>query len=185
MSKICGYAYQAITPHCLSSEKDFITLVDKWERLQVRGRNYVHKNICIVWKHTFDSRNQVDVYACIHTYTFMHISIINGWHAKLTFLKKWGSIDLISYLDYFWSLDHPQTKSGHLIQSTSNKRNGHKSRCSELISGTKALQFVTFWKFLSFTENAGEHRSKGINHIYGVQIWWSEWSQTTIFHSWT
>ena len=41
------------------------------------------------------------------------------------------------------------------------------------IWGTEALQFVTFWKFLSFTENTGEHRSKGIDHIYGVQIWWS------------
>ena len=51
----------------------------------------------------------------------------------------------------------------------------------ELIPGTKALQFVTFWNFLSFTENAGEHRSKDIDHIYGVQNWWSEWSQTTIF----
>ena len=47
------------------------------------------------------------------------------------------------------------------------------------------LQFVTFWKFLSLTENTGEHRSKDIDHIYGVQIWWSEWSQITIFHSWT
>ena len=57
--------------------------------------------------------------------------------------------------------------------------------CSELISGTKALQFVTFWNFLSLIENTGEHRSKGIDHIYGVQNWWSEWSQTSIFHSWT
>ena len=31
---------------------------------------------------------------------------------------------------------------------------GHKSRCFELISGTKALQFVTF------PENTGDHRSK-------------------------
>ena len=52
-------------------------------------------------------------------------------------------------------------------------------------SGTKALQFVTFWKLLSLTENTGEHRSKDKDHIYGIQIWWSEWSRTTIFHSWT
>ena len=74
--------------------------------------------------------------------------------------------------------------SFHCIYATCNNQDGHKSRCSELISGTKALQFVTFWKFLSLTENTGEHWSKGIDRINGVQNWWSEWSQTTIFHSW-
>ena len=74
--------------------------------------------------------------------------------------------------------------SFHCINATGINQNGHKSRCSELISGTKALQFVTFWKFLSLTENTGELWSKDIDHIYGVQIWWSEWSQITIFHSW-
>ena len=73
--------------------------------------------------------------------------------------------------------------SFHYIHATSNKRNGHKSSCSKLISGTKALQFVTFWKFLYLTENAGEHRSKGTDHIYGVHYLWSEWSKTKIFHS--
>ena len=75
--------------------------------------------------------------------------------------------------------------SFHCINATGINQNSHKSRCSQLISGTKALQFVTFWKFLSLTENTGEHRSKDIDHIYGVQIWWSEGSQVTIFHSWT
>ena len=75
--------------------------------------------------------------------------------------------------------------SFHCIHATCNNQNRHKSRCSELISGTKALQFVTFWKLLSLTENAGEHRSKGLDHIYGVQNWWSEWSKTSIFHSLT
>ena len=28
-------------------------------------------------------------------------------------------------------------------------------------------------------------RSKGIDHIYGVQIWWSQWSQTTISWTWS
>ena len=53
---------------------------------------------------------------------------------------------------------------------------GHKSRCSELISGTKALPFVTF------PENTGDHRSKGTDHLYRVHILWSEWSRTKIFH---
>ena len=73
----------------------------------------------------------------------------------------------------------------HCIYATCKNQNSHKSRCSELILGTKALQFVTFWKILSLTKNTGEHRSKSIDHIYGVQNGWSEWSQTTIFHSWT
>ena len=95
--------------------------------------------------------------------------------------------DVISWL---FVVPRPHTHyifdhSFHNTYATGNNQNGHKSRCSELISGTKALQFVTFWKFLSLTENTGEHRSKDIDHIYGVQNWWSEWSQTTIFHSWT
>ena len=51
---------------------------------------------------------------------------------------------------------------------------GHKSRCFELISGTKALQFVTF------PENTWDHRSKGTDHLYRVHILWSEWSRTKI-----
>ena len=91
-------------------------------------------------------------------------------------LDSFAVINLMSYLVFLWSLDYPLTNSRttnsiafklHPINQTVT--NGHKSRCSELISGTKALQFVTFWKFLSLTENAGEHRSKGIDHIYGVQ----------------
>ena len=91
----------------------------------------------------------------------------------------------MSYLGFLTTRRLIPDHSFHCIQTTSSKRNGHKSRCTERISGTKALQFVTFWKFLSLTENAGEHRSKGIDHIYGVQNWWSEWSQTTILRSWT
>ena len=94
--------------------------------------------------------------------------------------------DVISWL---FVVPRPHTlifdHSFQCIYATGNNQNGHKSRCSELISGTKALQFVTSSKFLSLTENTGEHRSKDIDHIHGVQKWWSEWSQITIFHSWT
>ena len=94
--------------------------------------------------------------------------------------------DVISWL---FVVPRPHTlifdHSFHCTYATCNNKNGHKTRCSEQISGTKALQFVTFWKFLSLTENTGEHRSKDIDHIYGVQNWWSEWSQITIFLSWT
>ena len=94
--------------------------------------------------------------------------------------------DVISWL---FVVPRPHTlifdHSFHCIYATGNNQNGYKTHCSELISGTKALQFVIFWKLLSLTENTGEHRSKHIDHIYGVQIWWSEWSQITICHSWT
>ena len=57
---------------------------------------------------------------------------------------------------------------------------GLKLRCSELISGTKVLQFL---KKISLTESAGEHGSKGTDHIYRVNISWSEWSRTKIFRA--
>ena len=143
----------------------------------------MYKNICIVCTHTFDWRNQVDVYARIHTYAY----ICYTWLACKTDISdevRNHRSDVISSLfvvprPHALIFDH----SFHCICATCNNQNGHKSRCSELISGTKALQFVTFRKFLSLTENAGEHRSKDTDHIYGVENWWSEWSHTKIFHS--
>ena len=73
--------------------------------------------------------------------------------------------------------------SFYCIHTTCNNHNGHIMRCPELVSGTKALQFVIFGNFLSLTENAGEHWSKGTGHKYRVHISWPEWSRTTIFHS--
>ena len=52
-----------------------------------------------------------------------HIAAISGLYNTLTLIS-----------------DH----SYHCIDATCNNQNGHKLRCSELISGTKALQFVTF-----------------------------------------
>ena len=74
--------------------------------------------------------------------------------------------------------------SFHCIDATCNNHNDHILLCPELISGRKAIQFVTFWEFLSLslTENAAEHRSKGTDHIYRVHISWSEWSWTNIVH---
>ena len=88
----------------------------------------------------------------------------------------------MSYLVFLWSLDHPQTNFRttnsiafklHPINQTVTNR-----AARNWFRAPKRLQFVTFWKFLSLTENAGGHRSKGIDHIYGVQNWWSEWFST-------
>ena len=122
-----------------------------------------------------------------HSWTFIFsvvLAIIHGKHAKLTFLKKWEVINLMSYLGLLWSLDHPQTNSVPLLPFHSYYIQQTKRSQIALLwtdSGHQSASICDFLKILPFTENAGEHRSKGIDDIRGVQNWWSEWSQINDF----
>ena len=58
----------------------------------------------------------------------------------------------------------------YCIQTTSNKRNGHKLRCSEFIPGTKALQFVTLWNFVSHRECRRASIKRHRSHIWGPKL---------------
>ena len=103
-------------------------------------------------------------------------------YVTVMLLRRWAWLILSNLVTSSRIRPLIRDHSFHCIDATCNNPNGHKWCCSKLISATKALQFVTFLIFLYLPENAGEHQSKGNDHIYRVHISWSEWSRTMIFH---
>ena len=80
--------------------------------------------------------------------------------------------DVISWL---FVVPRPHTlifdHSFQCIYATGNNQNSHKSRCSELISGTKVLQFVTSWKiFVSHRKYRRASILRHRSHIWGPKL---------------
>ena len=89
----------------------------------------------------------------MHTHIYIYSYFHYTWLACKTDISEEVSnyrFDVISWL--FVALDHTYINFRPLmpfVYATCNKKNGHKSRCSELISGTKALQSnVISWLFV-------------------------------------
>ena len=113
--------------------------------------------------------------------------LLHDCHWNMPLLQKYDSIELMLYLGYFYSPDHPYDKSGQLMSMhllfIEQSQIGTESQIGMALSDLwlKSSRFVIFSKFEIFWKNQRQKASIGTNHTYRVQISWSGWSQTTSF----
>ena len=92
----------------------------------------------------------------MHTYIYIYAYIHYTWLACKTDISEEVRNHRSDVISRLFVVPRPHRlfpdHSFLWIHATGNNQNGHKLRCSQLISGTKTLQFVTFWKMLSLSE---------------------------------